>query len=207
MLLADTLWQPASLYWFDWQSWARVSMEGIFVIECHNYWWFINCFWAWLWVHLFSYLQAACSDISAKPNPYKLLYAFEMHQQNWRKAATYIYLYSVRLKNEMALRNYQNIALFFQERLNGISAAINCLHLVHPMHAWIDSQMAGNHLQSASHPNKKARVEEEQCNHHVCNSPELFIFVYIFGCFYALRSTTHSHKLWIEKGELWSVVD
>ncbi|XP_057530266.1 nuclear pore complex protein NUP160 isoform X4 [Amaranthus tricolor] len=121
--------------------------------------------------------KAACSDISARPNPYKLLYAFEMHQQNWRKAATYIYLHSVRLKNEMALRNYQNVALFFQERLNGISAAINCLHLVHPMHAWIDSQMTGNQLQSASHPNKKARVEEEQSGkvNAQAQRPDLYI--------------------------------
>ncbi|XP_021721051.1 nuclear pore complex protein NUP160-like isoform X2 [Chenopodium quinoa] len=106
--------------------------------------------------------KAACSDISARPNPYKLLYAFEMHQQNWRKAATYIYMYSVQLKNELTLRSHQNTSLALQERLNGISAAINCLHLVHPMYAWIDSRMGGCHLHSVSHPTKKARTMEEQ---------------------------------------------
>ncbi|KMT07804.1 hypothetical protein BVRB_6g146170 [Beta vulgaris subsp. vulgaris] len=106
--------------------------------------------------------KAACSDISARPNPYKLLYAFEMHQQNWRKAATYIYLYSAQLKNEMTLKSHQNTSLAIQERLNGISAAINCLHLVHPLYAWIDYQIGRSHLQSASHPSKKARTEEEQ---------------------------------------------
>ncbi|KNA07445.1 hypothetical protein SOVF_171860 isoform B [Spinacia oleracea] len=107
--------------------------------------------------------KAACSDISARPNPYKLLYAFEMQQQNWRKAATYIYLYSAQLENESSLRSHQNTSLVLQERLNGISAAINCLHLVHPMYAWIDSQMCGSHLQSVSHPTKRARTMTEQC--------------------------------------------
>ncbi|KAL2939588.1 hypothetical protein RDABS01_033746 [Bienertia sinuspersici] len=105
--------------------------------------------------------KAARSDISARPNPYKLLYAFEMHQKNWRKAATYIYLYSAQLKNEMILRSHQKTSLALQERLNGISSAINCLHLVHPMYAWIDSQMVGSYLQTASHPSKKARMEEQ----------------------------------------------
>ncbi|KAH9627148.1 hypothetical protein KSS87_018388 [Heliosperma pusillum] len=107
--------------------------------------------------------KAAFADISARPHPYKLLYAFEMHQQNWRKAATYIYLYSVQLKNEMNMRSYQNTSHSLQERLNGISAAINCLHLVHPMYAWISSHLIENDLPSASHPSKRAKTREEQC--------------------------------------------
>ncbi|KAL9253691.1 Nuclear pore complex protein NUP160-like protein [Drosera capensis] len=69
--------------------------------------------------------KAACSDILLKPNFYKLLYAYEMRQQNWRKAASYIYLNSAKLVTEAA--NSPSLAL--QERLNGISAAINALHL------------------------------------------------------------------------------
>ncbi|GAB4847402.1 hypothetical protein Ancab_026460 [Ancistrocladus abbreviatus] len=110
--------------------------------------------------------KAARSDMSMKPNPYKLLYAFEMQQQNWRKAASYIYLYSAELRNEVALRNYQNPSLAFQERLNGISAAINALHLVHPTYAWIDLQIGGNHLHNESHPSKKARMVEDQSGNH-----------------------------------------
>lgn len=106
--------------------------------------------------------KAARSDISTRPNPYKLLYAVEMHQQNWRMAARYIYLYSTLLKCEMSMRGYQNTSLALQERLDGISAAINCLHLVHPMYAWIDVQMGGSHLPNASHPSKKARTLEEK---------------------------------------------
>jgi len=117
-------------------------------------------------------LQAARSDISTRPNPYKLLYAFEMHQQNWRMAATYIYLYSTLLKSEMSMSAYQNTSLALQERLNGISAAINCLHLVHPIYACIDVQMASQ-LPNASHPSKKARTLEEKCKD--------IIFFFFFG--------------------------
>ncbi|KAJ6835656.1 nuclear pore complex protein NUP160 [Iris pallida] len=42
--------------------------------------------------------KAERSDIYAKPNLYRLLYAFEAYRNNWRKAATYMYRYSVRLK-------------------------------------------------------------------------------------------------------------
>ncbi|GMH23861.1 hypothetical protein Nepgr_025704 [Nepenthes gracilis] len=106
--------------------------------------------------------KAARSDISARPNSYMLLYAFEMQRMNWRKAANYIYLYSVRLETEMAVRNYQSPSVVFQERLNGISAAINALHLVHPRYAWIDLQIGGNHFRNECHPSKKPRTVEEQ---------------------------------------------
>ncbi|CAN6684888.1 unnamed protein product [Malus baccata var. baccata] len=82
--------------------------------------------------------KADCSGILAKPDLYKLLYAFEMHQHNWRRAASYMYLYSARLRKETALRDYQHTSLALKEILNGLSAAINALHLVHPANAWID---------------------------------------------------------------------
>ncbi|GAB2284016.1 hypothetical protein Dimus_018499 [Dionaea muscipula] len=108
--------------------------------------------------------KAACSDISMKPNLYKLLYAFEMQRQNWRKAASYIYLYSTKLITEMTVRNFQNPSLALQERLNGISAAINALHLVHPTCAWIDLQIGGSLSLNECHPTKKLRTGEEQPN-------------------------------------------
>lgn len=61
-----------------------------------------------------------------------------MYRHNWRKAASYIYQYSTRLKIEAAQRDYQHGSLDLQERLNGLSAAINALHLVRPAYAWID---------------------------------------------------------------------
>ncbi|KAM2511233.1 hypothetical protein PS1_035634 [Malus domestica] len=82
--------------------------------------------------------KADCSGILAKPDLYKLLYAFEMHQHNWRRAACYMYLYSARLRKETALRDYQHTSLALKEILNWLSAAINALHLVHPANAWID---------------------------------------------------------------------
>ncbi|KAL8109546.1 nuclear pore complex protein NUP160 isoform X2 [Apium graveolens] len=82
--------------------------------------------------------KALSSDTYAKPNPFKLLYACEMHRHNWRRASYYIYLYSARLRTEAAVKDYQHRSSMLQERLNGLSAAINALHLVHPAYAWID---------------------------------------------------------------------
>ncbi|XAR49206.1 hypothetical protein NMG60_11032316 [Bertholletia excelsa] len=102
--------------------------------------------------------KAGRSDVSAKPNPFKLLYAFEMHRHNWRRAATYIYLYSVQLKTEAAFRDQQRRSLILQERLNGLSATINALHLVHPAYAWIDPILEESSLQKEQYSSKKARL-------------------------------------------------
>ncbi|KAM7478594.1 hypothetical protein LguiA_026807 [Lonicera macranthoides] len=102
--------------------------------------------------------KAERSDISAKPNSYKLLYSFEMNRHNWRKAANYIYLYSAQLKTEAAFKDHHRRSLVLQERLNGLSAAINALHLVHPAYAWIDFTHEENSLQKENYPSKKARI-------------------------------------------------
>ncbi|XP_050215706.1 nuclear pore complex protein NUP160 isoform X2 [Mercurialis annua] len=105
--------------------------------------------------------KAARSDIMTKPNPYKLLYAFEMHRHNWRKAATYMYSYSTRLRTEVVLKDHQHISLVLQERLNGLSATINALRLVHPAYAWIDPLLEENSLNEC-YPSKKAKKTEDQ---------------------------------------------
>ncbi|CAM8900672.1 unnamed protein product [Rhodiola kirilowii] len=102
--------------------------------------------------------KAERSETSVKFNPYKLLYAFEMHRHNWRKAATYIYKYSNRLKGEMNSRDHQWRSLVLLERLNGLSAAINALHLVDPAYAWVEplpeqSSSYADHL-----PSKRSRI-------------------------------------------------
>ncbi|KAM1120670.1 hypothetical protein ACFX19_002481 [Malus domestica] len=102
--------------------------------------------------------KADCSDILAKPNLYKLLYAFEMHRHNWRKAASYMYLYSARLRTETALKDYQHTSLALKEILNGLSSAINALHLVHPAYAWIDPLLEINSLHNEHYPSKKAKI-------------------------------------------------
>ncbi|KAF7127679.1 hypothetical protein RHSIM_Rhsim11G0112000 [Rhododendron simsii] len=102
--------------------------------------------------------KAARSDVSMKPSPFKLLYAFEMHRHNWQRAATYIYLYSALLRTEAALKDHQQRSLILQERLNGLSAAINALHLVHPAYAWIDPSLEGVSLPKEHYPSKKARL-------------------------------------------------
>ncbi|RDX92690.1 Nuclear pore complex protein NUP160, partial [Mucuna pruriens] len=96
--------------------------------------------------------KAERSDISAKPNLYKLLYAFQLHRHNWRRAANYIYMYSARLRTEAALKDGVGSSLMLQERLNALSAAVNALHLVHPAYAWIDSLAEGSSLVNEHYP-------------------------------------------------------
>ncbi|KAL0706517.1 hypothetical protein Bca4012_072943 [Brassica carinata] len=103
--------------------------------------------------------KAGRSEIMIKPNPYKLLYAYEMRRHNWRMAASYMYQFSARLRSEATSTDYKHKSLVLQERLNGLSAAINALSLVHPGHAWIDPLPE----ESMHYPAKKAkRVEEQQ---------------------------------------------
>ncbi|KAK4476783.1 hypothetical protein RD792_015943 [Penstemon davidsonii] len=102
--------------------------------------------------------KAERSDLSTKPNPFKLLYAFEMHRHNWRRAASYIYLHSVRLRAEAAVKDHQIKSLTLQERLNGLSAAINALQLVHPAYAWIDAPVEDTSIDKEKYPRKKPRM-------------------------------------------------
>ncbi|KAJ8529690.1 hypothetical protein K7X08_036525 [Anisodus acutangulus] len=104
--------------------------------------------------------KAECSDVSAKPNPFKLLYAFAMQRHNWRRAASYIYLYSAQLRIHGAMRDPQRRSFILQERLNGLSAAINALQLVHPAYAWIDAPL--EETCSNKYPNKKPRITMEE---------------------------------------------
>jgi nuclear pore complex protein Nup160 len=102
--------------------------------------------------------KAGRSDIMMKPNPYKLLYAYEMRRHNWRMAASYMYQFSARLRSEGACKDYKHMSLVLQERLNGLSAAMNALALVHPGYAWIDPVPE----ETTRYPVKKARRAEEE---------------------------------------------
>ncbi|KAK4378769.1 hypothetical protein RND71_000631 [Anisodus tanguticus] len=104
--------------------------------------------------------KAERSDVSAKPNPFKLLYAFAMQRHNWRRAASYIYLYSAQLRIHGAMRDPQRRSFILQERLNGLSAAINALQLVHPAYAWIDVPL--EETRSNMYPSKKPRITMEE---------------------------------------------
>jgi hypothetical protein len=87
-----------------------------------------------------------------------------MHRHNWRKAARFIYLYSSRLRTEVAAKDHQQRSLALQERLNGLSAAVNALQLVHPAYAWIDSLPEESTFNQDEYPSKKARITmQEQC--------------------------------------------
>lgn len=102
--------------------------------------------------------KAECSDITAKPNPYKLLYAFYMYRQNWRRAADYIYRYTVRLKEEGVLKVHLQLSFTLRERLQGLTAAINALHLVDPAYAWVDFQQESSVRLDWRSPSKRART-------------------------------------------------
>jgi len=83
--------------------------------------------------------QAERSDLSSRPNIYKVLYSFEAYRNNWRKAAAYMYRYSVRLNRESNAGGSRQLPHVLQERLDALSAAINALQLVDPSFAWLDS--------------------------------------------------------------------
>lgn len=95
-----------------------------------------------------------------------------MQRHNWRKAASYMYLYSARLRTEPVPKDSQHMLSALQERLNGLSAAINALHLVHPAYAWIDPFSGKNSIQNEHYPRKKAKKTViEQCKwlkHNIC---------------------------------------
>lgn len=93
-----------------------------------------------------------------KQNPYKLLYAFEMHRQNWRRAAAYMYRFAFRLRNEAEVTDSKKNSIAIQERLNGLSAAINALYLVHPLHAWIDPLLEEIPSKNEHYPSKKTKT-------------------------------------------------
>nr|XP_009417509.1 PREDICTED: nuclear pore complex protein NUP160 [Musa acuminata subsp. malaccensis]XP_018674063.1 PREDICTED: nuclear pore complex protein NUP160 [Musa acuminata subsp. malaccensis] len=101
--------------------------------------------------------KAERSDIFAKPNPYKLLYAFEANRNNWRKAACYMFRYSVRLKKEANSNGNHQDSSVLQERLHALSAAINALQQVDHAYAWIESQYGNDLSNYQGSPNKKPR--------------------------------------------------
>lgn len=105
---------------------------------------------------LLELLQAERSDITARPNPYKLLYAFEMYRHNWQKAATHMYQYSVRLSKESAVKEHHHLLLALQERINALAASINALSLVRPAYAWIDERHDSPDIHSSKKLKKNA---------------------------------------------------
>ncbi len=103
-------------------------------------------------------LQAENSDVSAKPTPYKLLYSLHMYRHNWRRAAAYMYRYTVRLREES-----REPAL--PEELRGLGASINALQLVDPANAWF-------HLPSRACewlvPSKRQRLSSSDSGQCTC---------------------------------------
>ncbi|TQE02082.1 hypothetical protein C1H46_012310 [Malus baccata] len=103
--------------------------------------------------------KADSSDILSNPNLCKLLYAFGMHRHNWRRAVSYMYLFSTRLRTKKTLKDYQHTSMVLKEILNGLSAAINALHLIHPACAWIGPLFERSSLHNELYPSKIAKFK------------------------------------------------
>jgi len=114
--------------------------------------------WTSVNIKLLKGLQAENSDVSAKPTPYKLLYSLHMYRHNWRRAAAYMYRYTVRLREES-----REPAL--PEELRGLGASINALQLVDPTNAWF-------HLPSRACewfvPSKRQRLSSSDSGQCTC---------------------------------------
>ncbi|XP_047080549.1 nuclear pore complex protein NUP160 [Lolium rigidum] len=98
--------------------------------------------------------KAERSDLSSRPNLYKVLYSFEAYRNNWRKAAAYMYRYFVRLSREGDAGGSRQLSHVLQEKLHALSTAINSLQLVEPSCAWLDSVCEADDQTS---PSKKPR--------------------------------------------------
>lgn len=139
-----------SLVW--WKKWSKSSpgrLVHIITILTTTY----VCL-AQTIICLFFVFQAERSDLSSKPNLYKVLYSFEAYRNNWRKAAAYMYRYFVRLSREGDAGGSRQRSHVLQERLHALSTAINSLQLVEPSCAWLDSVCEADDQIS---PSKKSR--------------------------------------------------
>lgn len=101
--------------------------------------------------------KAERSDIFARPNMYKLLYSLHAYRNSWRRAASYMYQYSIRLRNEVNMDDTERFPAALQERLEGLSAAINALQLADNRSAWIDYKHGDCFSMNYGLPHKRAR--------------------------------------------------
>nr|GFC90239.1 hypothetical protein [Tanacetum cinerariifolium] len=133
------------------------------------------------------------SDVSVTPNPFKVLYAFSIHRQNWRKAASNMYLYSRKLKSEAAGRGYEFTSFALQERLNCLSAAINVLHLLSPNSAWISTLDPDADDYFSSEKTDSCMGIEELENEHILTSAEHLLSMKNIKCsFTGMDRSSHN---------------
>ncbi|GBM72884.1 Nuclear pore complex protein Nup160 [Araneus ventricosus] len=75
--------------------------------------------------------RSRCSDLCHNTSFYGILYALHIHHKKFRKAATVMYELAIRFGREVvSLKG-------LKKQVSCYLAAINCLHLVDPQHAWI----------------------------------------------------------------------
>ncbi|KAG6511765.1 hypothetical protein ZIOFF_029842 [Zingiber officinale] len=141
-----------------------ICLRRFVIVLCENYATKVACDGGLPFVGLLEKVEqelvwkAERSDVFAKPNIYKLLYAFEANQNNWRKAAGYMYRYSIRLKKEANLDGSHQYSSVLQERLTALSSSINALQQVDHAYAWMESQSGNDHTNYQMSPNKRPRI-------------------------------------------------
>ncbi|KAJ1965275.1 hypothetical protein GGI12_000879 [Dipsacomyces acuminosporus] len=104
--------------------------------------------------------KARHSDLLAKPNYYKILYAFHVYRGNYRNAASAMYQYARRLS---ALMLYSgDVASLLVEQGQALLACINGLSLVDKQYAWVvvgrSQGMAGGSDAGANAKRKRRRI-------------------------------------------------
>ncbi|KAG0473504.1 hypothetical protein HPP92_015361 [Vanilla planifolia] len=98
------------------------------------------------------------------------------YRNNWRKAASYIYRYSTRLRNEVDVDDSKKVFCSTQGRLEGLSAAINALQLVCHSSAWIESKYDDSFTTEQGLPSKRSRnVSSEKWNQKLSNLVSVLI--------------------------------
>ncbi|KAL6629816.1 hypothetical protein ACP70R_029581 [Stipagrostis hirtigluma subsp. patula] len=157
--------------------------------------------------------KAERSDLSSKPNLYKVLYSFEAYRNNWRKAAAYMYKYFVRLNREgNAGGNRLSHAL--QERMHALSAAINALQLVDPSFAWLDSvREADDQISPSKRPrnllmeNSAFGTDSELCRLQFCVDMEILEKEYTLTEAQYMLSTVKSRSDFSESQSIEALMD
>ncbi|KAI8325962.1 hypothetical protein GQ54DRAFT_160739 [Martensiomyces pterosporus] len=104
--------------------------------------------------------KARHSDPTAKPNYYKILYAFHVYRGNYRNAASAMYQYARRLS--MLMLYSGDVASLLVEQGQALLSCINGLSLVDKQYAWVvvgrNQNIAGSSDAGCSTKRKRRRI-------------------------------------------------
>eukprot|EP00897_Mesotaenium_endlicherianum_P007265 jgi/Mesen1/6567/ME000336S05795 len=110
---------------------------------------------------------AECSDASASPSPYALLYAFHVSRHKWRKAAQVMYRHASRLAAESAGVDA------LQEQVESLAVAINALELLPAGSAWLTPSLPAQPAPGAAGPHQPSPTKRLRLTGLVGDAPLL----------------------------------